>query len=111
MDDNLREALATGRELYNKKEYVRAEPYLTQLSEAKVPYADVYNMLGVIHHDGGQFSKAQECFEEALRINPEYSLAHRREVLPFKNPADFDRILEGLGKAGLGQGEIPAGGL
>jgi tetratricopeptide (TPR) repeat protein len=75
MDDKLREALATGRELYNKKEYVRAEPYLTQLSAEKVPYADVYNMLGVIHHDGGQFSKAQECFEEALRINPSYTEA------------------------------------
>lgn len=75
MDEKLREALATGRALYAKKEYARAEPYLSQVAAARVPYADVYNMLGVIHHDGGQFSKAQGCFEEALRINPSYTEA------------------------------------
>lgn len=75
MDEKLREALATGRALYAKKEYARAEPYLAQVAAAKVPYADVYNMLGVIHHDGGQFSKAQTGFEEALRINPAYTEA------------------------------------
>jgi tetratricopeptide (TPR) repeat protein len=75
MDEKLREALDTGRALYAKKEYARAEPYLAQLAAEKVPYADVYNMLGVIHHDGGQFSKAQGCFEEALRINPNYTEA------------------------------------
>lgn len=75
MDEKLREALATGRALYAKKEYSRAEPYLAEVAAARVPYADVYNMLGVIHHDGGQFSKAQGCFEEALRINPSYTEA------------------------------------
>jgi tetratricopeptide (TPR) repeat protein len=75
MDEKLREALATGRELYANKDYARAEPYLNQVAAARVPYADVYNMLGVIHHDAGQFSKAQSCFEEALRINPAYTEA------------------------------------
>jgi tetratricopeptide (TPR) repeat protein len=75
MDDKLREALATGRELYRQKEFVRAEPHLAQIADAKLPYADVHNMLGVIYHDVGQFSKAQACFEEALRINPAYTEA------------------------------------
>ncbi len=75
MDDTLRDALAMGRELYQQKEYVRAEPYLARIAEAKLPYADVYNMLGVIYHDVGQFSKAQASFEEALRINPGYTEA------------------------------------
>ncbi len=75
MDEKLREALATGRELYAKKEFARAEPYLTRVAQANVPYADVHNMLGVIHHDLGQFSKAQAFFEEALRINPAYTEA------------------------------------
>ncbi len=75
MDDKLREALATGRELYKQRELVRAEPYLVQVTDAKLPYADVYNMLGVIYHDVGQFSKAHACFEEALRINPAYTEA------------------------------------
>jgi tetratricopeptide (TPR) repeat protein len=75
MDDKLREALATGRELYRQKEYMRAEPYLAQVAAGSVPYADVYNMLGVIYHDLGQFSRAQQCFEEAIRINPAYTEA------------------------------------
>jgi tetratricopeptide (TPR) repeat protein len=75
MDEKVREALATGRELYRQKEYVRAEPYLAQVASAQVPYADVYNMLGVIYHDVGQFSRAQQCFEEALKINPAYTEA------------------------------------
>ncbi len=75
MDEKLREALATGRELYRQKEFVRAEPHLAKVADAKLPYADVHNMLGVIYHDVGQFSKAQACFEEALRINPAYTEA------------------------------------
>lgn len=75
MDDKLREALTTGRELYAQKEYARAEPYLAALAAAKVQYADVYNMLGVVYHDAGQFTKAQAAFEEALRINPAYTEA------------------------------------
>jgi tetratricopeptide (TPR) repeat protein len=75
MDEKLREALDTGRELYTKNEYERAQPYLAQVAAANVNYADVFNMLGVIHHEAGQFSKAQSNFEEALRINPAYTEA------------------------------------
>jgi tetratricopeptide (TPR) repeat protein len=75
MNEKLREALALGRELYAAKEFARAEPYLREVADAEVRYADVYNMLGVIHHDAGQFSKAQSCFEESLRINPSYTEA------------------------------------
>ena len=75
MDEKLREALAVGRDLYRQKEYLRAEPFLAQVAQAKVPYADVYNMLGVIYHDMGQFSRAQQSFEEAIKINPAYTEA------------------------------------
>jgi tetratricopeptide (TPR) repeat protein len=49
----------------------------------------------------GRKDEAGAAWEEALRANPEYSLEHRQHVLPYKNPADFDRIVEGLRKAGL----------
>ncbi len=49
----------------------------------------------------GRIEEARAAWAEALKINPDYSLEHRRKVLPFKDPADFDRLLEGLAKAGI----------
>jgi len=45
----------------------------------------------------GLIDEAREAWREALSINPDYSLEHRRNVLTYKNPTDF----EGLRKAGL----------
>jgi adenylate cyclase len=49
----------------------------------------------------GLIEEAREAWRELLRVNPAYSLEQRRNVLPYKNPSDFERIVEGLRKAGL----------
>jgi adenylate cyclase len=49
----------------------------------------------------GRIGEARAQWEEVFRINPGYSLEHRRDVLPYKNPSDFELVLEGLRKAGL----------
>jgi adenylate cyclase len=48
----------------------------------------------------GRVDEAHEACREALRVNPAYSLEHRRKVLPYKNTEDFERVVEGLRKAG-----------
>jgi len=49
----------------------------------------------------GRADEAQAEWQEALRINPDYSIEHRRQILPYKNSADFERVVEGLRKAGI----------
>ena len=49
----------------------------------------------------GFFEEARIQWAEAHRINPEYSLEHRRKILPYTDSADFERIVTGLRKAGL----------
>ena len=49
----------------------------------------------------GSIEEAHETWREALRANPGYSLDQRRKILPYKNPEDFEHVVEGLRKAGL----------
>jgi adenylate cyclase len=58
-------------------------------------------LLAAAYGQMGMIEEARESWREALRVNPSYSLEQRRKVLPYKNPEDFDRVVEGLRKAGL----------
>ena len=49
----------------------------------------------------GRAEEARAVWAELLKVNPDFSLMQRARVLPYKNPNDFQRILEGLAKAGL----------
>ena len=49
----------------------------------------------------GRFDEARVEWQEVFRVNPDYSLEHRRKVLPYKNPDDFELVVDGLRKAGL----------
>ncbi|MDX8444030.1 adenylate/guanylate cyclase domain-containing protein [Mesorhizobium captivum] len=51
----------------------------------------------------GRFAEARAAWQEVLRVNPDYSLDYRRKVLPYKNPADFELVVDGLRKAGIVQ--------
>ena len=64
-------------------------------------------LLAAIHGHMGNSAESRKQWLEALRINPSYSLEHRRRILPYRNPADFEHVLNGLRKAGLMEGDIP----
>ena len=49
----------------------------------------------------GRIEEAREAWREVLGVSPSYSLDQRRKVLPYKNPEDFEHVVEGLQKAGL----------
>jgi adenylate cyclase len=49
----------------------------------------------------GRAEDARIIWAELLKVNPDFSLSQRARVLPYKDPGDFQRIAEGLAKAGL----------
>ncbi len=49
----------------------------------------------------GRADDARTQWADALAVNPNFSLEQRRRVLPYKNPADFQQIVDGLKKAGI----------
>jgi class 3 adenylate cyclase len=48
-----------------------------------------------------RIAEARSEWAEALRINPKYSLDHRKRILPYRDPHDLDHLIEGLRKANL----------
>lgn len=63
--------------LFENLEYEDALPLLLNISKKKngKAYADVHNMLGVISHQSGQFGDAMKHFENALKVNANYTEA------------------------------------
>ena len=49
----------------------------------------------------GEIDEARRIWAELKQVNPKYSFTQHLARLPFSNPADADRIKDGLAKAGL----------
>jgi adenylate cyclase len=75
-----------------------------QLTEriARTPGTDSSRMLlAACYGHLGRVQEAQAAWAELLVVNPDFSLAQRERVLPYKDAGDFQRIADGLAKAGL----------
>jgi adenylate cyclase len=69
---------------------------------ARTPGTDSSRMLlAACYGHLGRIDEARAVWAEMLKINPDFSLAQRARVLPYKEPRDFQRIADGLAKAGL----------
>ncbi len=111
MDERTKQLLSLGREHYEKREFDKAEHYLKQvLDRGDKGFADVYNMLGVIHHDRGRFDDAQASFEEALHINPNYTEAALNLAVTYNDLGRYDEAKR-IYTAALSRGEGTPGQL
>ena len=87
--------------------YFQLEDYEQAMSVLKhrlvrKPGSDISRvLLASVHGHLGNIEESRAEWAEVQRINPQYSLEHRRGVLPYKNPADFEQIVDGLRKAGV----------
>lgn len=111
MEERTKQLLSLGREHYDKREFDKAEHYLRQVLERDdAKFADVLNMLGVIHHDRGRFEEAQGCFEEALSINPNYTEAALNLAVTYNDLGRYDEAKK-IYRAALSRGEESPGQL
>jgi adenylate cyclase len=60
-------------------------------------------LLAAIYGYLGRSEDARAQWGDALAANPNFSLEQRRRVLPYRDPADFQQVIEGLRKAGIAQ--------
>ncbi|MBP1873929.1 TolB-like protein/class 3 adenylate cyclase/Flp pilus assembly protein TadD [Ensifer adhaerens] len=60
-----------------------------------------YALLASCHGHLGHHERSRQAWTRALDLNPNFSIPRRRRILPFRNPEDFERRVEGLRKAGL----------
>jgi TolB-like protein/class 3 adenylate cyclase len=60
-----------------------------------------YALLAACYGHLGRHDESRAAWAEVMRIAPDFSIERRRRLLPFKDPAMFDRRLDGMRKAGI----------
>jgi tetratricopeptide (TPR) repeat protein len=90
MDDRQGRLLQRGRESFRAGQYDKAEKALTPLARERIPYADVYSMLGSIHYQKGRLLDALALFDEALRLNPGYTEAALNLALTYNDLGKYE---------------------
>jgi tetratricopeptide (TPR) repeat protein len=100
--DTISELVAAGKQCFEQKDYRSAEAYFRQVLDKTDRYADVLNMMGVIHHAEGRFSSAIDMFKRALAVNPRYTEAVMNLAVLFNDLgqyADARKLYDALRKA------------
>lgn len=88
--DNISEWVNAGKQFFEQKEYKKAEGCFKQVLEETDKYADVLNMMGVIHHLEGRFSSAMDFFKKALSVNPKYTEAIMNLVILYNDLGEYE---------------------
>jgi adenylate cyclase len=82
-------------------EYEQAIAVIEQRLARNAQSETAYALLASCYGHLGRLEDCRRVWEQALRINPGFSIERRRRVQPFRNPEDFERRVEGLRKGGL----------
>ena len=63
------------------------------------PYAIEYNNRGIHYFDIGEFDKAIEYFNKAIRLDPEFAIAYYNRGYAYNEKGDYDRAIGDYNKA------------
>jgi adenylate cyclase len=64
-------------------------------------FVPAHSNLAICYAELGRLEEARAEAAEILRLAPNFSLEIARQNVPYKDPADLERMLDGLRKAGL----------
>ncbi|HEV8712260.1 MAG TPA: tetratricopeptide repeat protein, partial [Candidatus Binatia bacterium] len=81
--------------------YEEAIPTLQSATIRNPNFSSPHMHLAVSYSEVGRDAEARAEVAELRRLNPNFSLEGVRRVMPFKDPADLERYLTALRKAGL----------
>lgn len=90
-----------GHAYFMKGDYETAARYLRERI-LRQPDTDLSRtMLASAYGHLGRVDEARRLWNEVFEVNPHYSLEQKERVLPYKDPSDWNRFVDGLKKAGL----------
>jgi Flp pilus assembly protein TadD len=91
-----------GRKAVEAKDFKAAVGLLTQAAQETPKDADVHNLLGYSYRKLGQYDKAMESYQTALKLDPSHRGAHEymgELYLETDRLADAEKELQTLSKA------------
>jgi TolB-like protein len=86
---------------FSLKQFDETVMALKQRLERNPDSATSYALLASCYGYLGRIAESQAAWAEVMRISPNFPIERQRRILPFKNPDDFERRVEGLRLAGL----------
>ncbi|MBN1572054.1 MAG: tetratricopeptide repeat protein [Deltaproteobacteria bacterium] len=88
-----------GKEAYINNDYDAAMEYFSEIIKEGYEFADVYNMVGIIHHDNGKFDKAVQALEKAIKLNPKYTDASLNLAVIYNDMGQLEKARKIYAKA------------
>jgi adenylate cyclase len=82
-------------------QYEEAVDALNLRLERNPDSATGHALLASCYGNLGRIEDGRAALVRLNLIDPDFSIERRRQVLPFRNPADFERRLDGMRKAGM----------
>ncbi len=82
-----------GKQAFEDNNYSEALGCFEAVVKEKDGFADVYNMLGLIHFTAGNNDKAVGSFKKAVEINPHYTEAFLNLSLAYNETGQFDKAM------------------
>ncbi len=112
MDDPTRMQYTNGKIAFERNDYKTALECFVEFVDEIKGFADVWNMMGQIHHHNGDLKEAIDCFEKALAANPSYADAQLNLAVTYSDIGEYEKAEALYQKArtndkGLGDTRIP----